>query len=251
MKYFKLFDEQTAFDDTKSTVDRPNVAVVKESGDVFLTGRNANGHAFVDLGLSVRWATMNVGAAKETDCGYYFMWGETTPNITCSWQNYKYCDATAETTNSNAMLNKYYTSTAYGANPDNKTTLDLEDDAARFHMGGDWRMPTRTEIQELLNNTTNEWFDNFNGTGRKGYKFISKADTSKYIFIPASGERDGDNVWDTNLSCHLWSSSLSSSRFANNMYFLDPQREGNTKPYPYGDSMWRIVGSVVRGVLEF
>ena len=184
MKYFKLFDEQTAFDDTKSTVDRPNVAVVKESGDVFLTGRNANGHAFVDLGLSVRWATMNVGAAKETDCGYYFMWGETTPNITCSWQNYKYCDATAETTNSNAMLNKYCTNSSYGT-VDNKTTLDLEDDAARFHMGGDWRMPTRTEIQELLDNTTNEWFENFNGTGRKGYKFISKADTSKYIFIPA------------------------------------------------------------------
>ena len=244
MKYFKLFDEQTAFDDTKSTVDRPNVAVVKESGDVFLTGRNANGHAFVDLGLSVRWATTNVGAAKETDCGYYFMWGETTPNITCSWQNYKYCDGSENT------LTKYNINSSYGT-VDNKTTLDLEDDAARFHMGGDWRMPTRTEIQELLNNTTHEWFDNFNGTGRKGYKFISKADTSKYIFIPASGERDGDNVWDTNLSCHLWSSSLytSNPNCANNLYFLNP--EGNTKPYPYGDSMWRIVGSVVRGVLEF
>ena len=242
MKYFKLFDEQTAFDDTKSTVDRPNVAVVKESGDVFLTGRNANGHAFVDLGLSVRWATTNVGAAKETDCGDYFMWGETTPNITCSWQNYKYCDGSENT------LTKYNINSSYGT-VDNKTTLDLEDDAARFHMGGDWRMPTRTEIQELLNNTTHEWFDNFNGTGRKGYKFISKADTSKYIFIPASGERDGDNVWDTNLSCHLWSSSLSSPKAANNLYFLNP--EGNSKPYPYGDTMWRIVGSVVRGVLEF
>ena len=250
MKYFKLFDEQTAFDDTKSTVDRPNVAVVKESGDVFLTGRNANGHAFVDLGLSVRWATMNVGAAKETDCGYYFMWGETTPNITpSSWQNYKYCDATAETTNDNAMLNKYYTSTKYGDNPDNKTTLDLEDDAARFHMGGDWRMPTRAEIQELLDNTTNEWFENFNGTGRKGYKFTSKADPSKYIFIPASGSLT-DKVWDVNLSCHLWSSSLSSSRAANNLYFLQPGYKGNDRG-PYGDTMWRPTGSVVRGVLEF
>ena len=45
MKYFRVFNEQTAFNDIKSTVDRPNVAVVKESGDVFLTGRNANGHA--------------------------------------------------------------------------------------------------------------------------------------------------------------------------------------------------------------
>ena len=232
-------------------VDYDRVILDSTTDDVIIRGGYSNGHPYVDLGLSVKWATMNVGATSETDYGYFFQWGDVVDksNSDCSWQNYKYCDATAETTNDNAMLNKYYTSTKYGDNPDNKTTLDLEDDAARFHMGGDWRMPTRTEIQELLDNTTNEWFENFNGTGRKGYKFTSKADPSKYIFIPASGSLT-DKVWDVNLSCHLWSSSLSSSRAANNLYFLQPGYKGNDRG-PYGDTMWRIVGSVVRGVLEF
>ena len=105
-------------------------------------------------------------------------------------------------------MTKYNTSTSYGENPDKIATLDPEDDAARANMGGDWRMPTRTEIQELLNNTTTEWFDNFNGTGRKGYKFISKADTSKYIFIPAAGCSSNGSVYNVGYYGYVWSSSL-------------------------------------------
>ena len=196
MKYFKLFDEQTAFDDTKSTVDRPNVAVVKESGDVFLTGRNANGHAFVDLGLSVRWATTNVGAATETDCGYYFMWGETTPNITCSWQNYKYCDGSENT------LTKYNINSSYGT-VDNRMTLTTQDDAARAIMGNEWRMPTDNDFQELLKNTTNEWVTNFNGSRVNGRKFTGS--NGNYIFFPATGDCQDGSVGGVGDIGHVWS----------------------------------------------
>ena len=40
---------------------------------------------------------------------------------------------------------------------DNKTTLDLEDDAARVNMEGDWRMPTASEYQTLYNETLWIW----------------------------------------------------------------------------------------------
>ena len=93
---------------------------------------------------------MNVGATTETDYGDYFMWGETTPNTVYDWAHYKYCNG-SETT-----MTKYCTDSSYGT-VDNKTTLDLEDDAARANMGGNWRMPTPTEYQTLYNETLWVW----------------------------------------------------------------------------------------------
>ena len=143
------------------------------------------GGGYVDLGLpsGLKWAKCNVGAKKETDYGYYIQWGDIVDktNSNCSWTTYKHGNADAN------ALTKYNYATSYGENPDGKTTLDPEDDAARFHMGGDWRMPTKDEFQELLDNTTNEWVIDFNGSGVNGRKFTSKTDKSKYIFIPAAG----------------------------------------------------------------
>ena len=93
---------------------------------------------------------MNVGATTETDDGDYFMWGETTPNTVYDWAHYKHCNG------SNTTMTKYCTDSSYGT-VDNKTTLDLEDDAARANMGGDWRMPTATEYQTLYNETLWVW----------------------------------------------------------------------------------------------
>ena len=108
----------------------------------------ANGQLYVDLGLpsGLKWAKCNVGAEKETDYGYYFMWGDIEDKSydECSWESYKYCNWSYDT------LTKYNTFPLFGEKPDDKTKLDSEDDAARVHMGSDWRMPTRTEIQELL-----------------------------------------------------------------------------------------------------
>ena len=160
------------------------------------------GYEYVDLGLpsGLKWAKCNVGAEKETDYGYYFQWGDTVDksNADCTLESYKFYDGT---------INKItkYTST------DGKTTLEPEDDATTQTMGGKWRMPTRTECQELLENTDNEWVEDFNGTGVNGRKFTSKTDESKYIFIPASGYRLGSSFNYQPKVGYLWSSSLTTN----------------------------------------
>ena len=94
-----------------------------------------NGHDYVDLGLSIKWATCNVGASSPEEYGDYFAWGETEPKSIYDWSTYKYCNG-SETT-----LTKYNYSNIYGT-VDNKTTLEMSDDAARANWGGGWRMPT-------------------------------------------------------------------------------------------------------------
>ena len=165
----------------------------------------ANGQLYVDLGLpsGLKWAKCNVGAEKETDYGYYFMWGdiEDKSDDECSWESYKYCNWSYDT------LTKYNTFPLFGEKPDDKTKLDLEDDAAKAHMGSDWRMPTQTEIQELLENTENEWVEDYKRSGVNGRKFTSKINGNS-IFIPAAGIcRDG-SVDYVGSSGGIWSSSL-------------------------------------------
>ena len=111
-----------------------------------------NGYAYVDLGLSVKWATMNVGASKAEEYGDYFAWGETQPKSTYDWSMYKYCNGSSST------LTKYCNMSSYGNNgfTDNKTQLELSDDAARVNWGGSWRMPTDAEWTELYEQCTRE-----------------------------------------------------------------------------------------------
>ena len=166
---------------------------------------------YVDLGLPSRlkWAKCNVGAKKETDYGYYFQWGDIVDksNSNCNWENYKYCNGSHNT------LTKYCTDTeddSYGT-VDDKRTLEPMDDAARVYMGSEWRMPTITDFQELLEHTTNVWVENFNESGIGGRKFTSTTDTSKYIFIPASLERSVFSTYVTGPMYSIWSSSLRTS----------------------------------------
>ena len=198
-------------------------------------------YEYVDLGLpsGLKWAKCNVGAETETDYGDYFMWGSTTPNTDeeCSWESYKYCNWSYDT------LTKYNTFPLFGEKPDDKTKLDSEDDAARVHMGGDWRMPTQTEIQELLENTENEWVEDYNGTEINGMKFTSKINGNS-IFIPAAGIcRDG-SVDYVGSSGGIWSSSLKDDypNLAWYLYF----NSGDC--YIYGSR--RCIGRSVRGVMD-
>ena len=162
-------------------------------------------YEYVDLGLpsGLKWAKCNVGAKTETGYGYCFQWGdiEDKTNSDCGWESYKYGDG--------SNFSKYNTgNNGYGGTIDNKTTLDIEDDAAVQIMGSDWRMPTQDELQELADNTDNEWICNYNGTGVNGRKFTSKTDTSKYIFIPASGIRSNSSFLFQGSYGAVWSSSL-------------------------------------------
>ena len=167
----------------------------------------------IDLGLpsGLKWANMNVGATKPEEYGEYFAWGETEPKTDYSWSTYKWCDGSENT------LTKYNNNSSYGT-VDNKTVLDLEDDAAHVHWGGSWRLPTHNETNELINNCiVEESYEN----GVKGWRFTSKKEgfTDKHIFIPAAGI-----CWDSGLSFagsggRWWTSSLYSSS-PNQSYFL-------------------------------
>jgi hypothetical protein len=141
-----------------------------------------NGHEYVDLGLSVKWATMNIGAKATKEYGDYFAWGETEPKDTYSWSNNKWSNGSSST------LTKYNTKN-YNGTVDNKIVLDLEDDAAHANWGGTWRMPTCEECQELVDKCTTTLIS-LNGVN--GYKVTGPNGNS--IFFPAAGDRYFDSL---------------------------------------------------------
>ena len=169
-----------------------------------------NGHAYVDLGLSVKWATCNVGATTPEGYGNYYAWGETSPKTTYNWSSYKYCNGSYDT------MTKYCTKSSYGT-VDNKTTLELSDDAARVNWGGSWRMPTLAEQEELMDTDNCTWtWTTQNGV--KGYKVTSKKNGNS-IFLPATGHRYDDDLNDAGDYGDYWSSSLS-AYYSDNAYYF-------------------------------
>ena len=103
----------------------------------------------MDLGLSVKWATCNVGAFFPEDLGDLFAWGETESKSSFSVENYRFRLSGGDV--EDLRFSKYNTMYARGI-VDNKIQLDPEDDAARMIWGATWRMPTKDEFQELIEN---------------------------------------------------------------------------------------------------
>lgn len=156
-----------------------------------------NGHEYVDLGLSVKWATCNVGADSPEDYGDYFAWGETEPKSTYYCSTYKWSEGDSDN------LTKYCTISSYGT-VDYKTQLDLSDDAARVNWGGSWRMPTHEEFTELRERCSWTWPTQ---NGVKGYKVTSKTNGNS-IFLPAAGYRYDSSLTEVGSRGYYWSSSL-------------------------------------------
>ena len=235
---------KTADPTSLPTANYDRVIYNSETDNVIIKGANANGYPYVDLGLpsGLKWAKCNVGAASETENGLFFQWGETTTDTDYTWATYKHWDSTGST------LKKYNTSTDYGENPDGMSTLRPEDDAARANMGGDWRMPTKDNFQELITYTDNEWINDFDGNGTKGYKFTSKKDRNNYIFIPASQWYEDFSTYVQDISYGVWSSSLYTSRpreawgLSFNSRYIKAEEE-------YTCTYDRYYGMAVRGVL--
>lgn len=166
-----------------------------------------NGREYVDLGLpsGTKWATMNIGAKAPEEYGDYFAWGETTPKSEYGVSTYKYCNG------STTSLTKYCSNSFNGYNgfKDNKTVLDLEDDAAHVNWGGSWRMPTNEEWEELRSSSNCTWtFTTINGV--HGYKVHSKITgyTDNWIFLPGAGNRRESLLTGVNGYGYYWSSSL-------------------------------------------
>ena len=152
----------------------------------------------VDLGLSIKWASVNLGAEKPEEDGYYYAWGETEIKRIYDWDHYKFW-----TYNHYGYYSKYVIDGNYGIY-DGKTRLEAEDDVAQAKLGKGWRMPTRQELKELQEECTWSFIDE---KDHKGYKVIGKNGNS--IFLPLSGY-----IGDTQLNCwgthgYYWSSDLS------------------------------------------
>lgn len=184
-------------------LDRKDLVVKKSSptGDT---------HSYVDLGLpsGTLWATCNIGANSPEEYGDYFAWGETkgynSGKTDFDLDTYRWCNG-----HYNEMT-KYCTYSKYGYNgfTDDKTELDLEDDAAYVNWGPDWCMPSIKQFVELINssNTTTEWTTQ---NGVNGIKITSKTNGNS-IFLPAAGYRRSSSLSRAGSYGSYWSRSLSS-----------------------------------------
>ena len=178
-----------------------------------------NGYEYVDLGLpsGLKWATCNVGASSPEDYGDYFAWGETSPKAEYTWEN----SVTGGEQMSDISGNAQY-------------------DAAAANWGGSWRMPTKDEMQELVDYCEWEWTQ---VNGVNGSKVIGP--NGSCIFLPAAGRRHGSSPSDAG-SCGLyWSSTPSDyddDGYAYYLYFDD----GLEHVY----SNLRYLGHTVRPITE-
>ena len=155
-----------------------------------------NGYVAVDLGLSVKWATCNIGAESPEDYGNYYAWGETN-------------------TKSNYSAS---TSVTYGVEMED-ISGNAEYDAATANWGGSWRMPTYDEMEELINDCT---WEETTLNDIKGYLVIGKNGNS--IFLPFAGSKSGSDTYvyyDDEASGYYWSSTpidRYNNQFAKNYY---------------------------------
>ncbi len=249
-RYLKVFANQEEYESRKDSIlEQPYVVLLEDTKKMIFSGSDpydpANGYEYVDLGLpsGIKWAKLNVGATKESDPGLFFQWGDTEGYTSdqCgkgegqkvfTWEDYKWCNG------SDTSITKYCTIGSYGI-VDNKIVLDLEDDGCHIHMGGDWRLPTGTNMQELIDNTN---WEHVTIEGMTGEKFTNKLDPSKYIFLPGADCYNGSFRLGTGTLS--WSSSLSdfTSRYAKYLYGFNNTSSVSTNS--------RCIGSPLRGVID-
>ena len=153
-------------------------------------------HEYVDLGLSVKWATCNIGAETPEEYGDYFAWAEVETKEKYNWVTYKYCNG-SETT-----LTKYCYDNAYGT-VDDKLILDSEDDAAVVNLGGFWRIPTIDEWTELYEKCNWMWVVQ---NGINGYKITGPSGNS--IFLPVAGFIFNKRSYYLGTDGFYWTNSL-------------------------------------------
>ena len=173
--------------------------------DMRATGQD-EGYEYIDLGLpsGTLWATCNVGATTPEGYGDYFAWGETRPKESYTKSNYIYTDS--------------------------PKCLPLSADAANVNWGGDWHMPTISQIDEILDENNCNWiFTKMNGV--VGQLVVSKHN-GKSIFLPAAGNIEDDvYYWQGRCACY-WSSDNSDS-YLDRSYIMN-FCESNTGSYDNG-----------------
>ena len=180
---------------TKKSSEEPIDQDQEQKKDTIILTGTESGHDWVDLGLpsGIKWATCNVGSEKTEGYGNYYAWGETDTKESFSWETYKY--GTYDCDEDYSKLTKYNQT-------DSIQNLEAIDDVAT-QWGGNWRMPTTAEWNELLTKCTWTWTakDSVNG-----YEVKSK--NGYDIFLPAAGCRFDDGLYFAGSVGNYWSSSL-------------------------------------------
>ncbi|MBR5983967.1 MAG: hypothetical protein IK025_09675 [Bacteroidales bacterium] len=182
------------------------------------TTGTVNGHDWVDLGLpsGTKWATCNVGATNPEYFGNHYAWGEITTKEVYNSSTYTYSD--------------------------NPTTLPQNADVATVNWGTDWRMPTSTEMQELINNCTHVWTTINGSNGR-----LFTGPNGNSIFLPAAGVYSGSTYWHNNDGGFYWLSSISTNNSSSawDFYFYSDSydMDDNTSYRFYGQSVRPVLAS--------
>ena len=226
--HISLSNSPEGYTEPDVTATYTAASTANASRSISLMYEEASG--FVDLGLSVKWAEGNIvkngtkySIGAPTDQGCYFSWGNVEGH--------------------NKGEGYDFSSTTYNSTSGSKLTADISAtggyDAARATLGGNWRMPTKAECEELINNCTCTWTTQ---DGVNGMRFTSKKSgyTGNSIFIPASGYYGGTSLSDEGSRGYYWSSTWNSSSSAWYLYFHSGDQRMN-----YGS---RLYGFTVRAV---
>lgn len=210
--YYASFTEMGGVQIFSSVKSFSTKAFVDKAGDA------------IDLGLSVKWSSWNVGAESPEEFGGYYAWGETEEKAHYDWSTYKWCNGSYDS------MTKYCFDSCFGT-VDNKNNLSPEDDVAHVKWGERWRMPTIDEIDELCNKCTWVW-TSLNGVN--GY--LITGPNGNGIFLPAAGHRDGKNVNGCGSYGSYWSATVveNCSYIACFLYFRGGEYDWNDNNRYYG-----------------
>ena len=195
-----------------------------EKGDMGVV----NGHAWVDLGLpsGTKWATCNIGATSPEEYGDYFAWGDTEPAPN---NNYSFSNCPTYGLSASELQSQGYI--------DSEGNLTAQYDAAVANWGGGWRMPTRSEMQELIDKCTWTWTAQ---NGVNGYKVTSTVN-SNYIFLPAAGYRYGTSLNNAGSNGYYWSSTPDSNIYAYYLYFSSSSHSVDYDNRNYGRTVRPVI----------
>ena len=178
----------------------------------------------IDLGLSVKWGSCNIGAETPEAYGNYYAWGEVNTKENYSWNEYKYYEPISK------KITKYNAS-------DKMTILEANDDIATILLGNKWRIPTSAEMEELVKKCTWKWFED-EKSGYCGY-WITGPNGNR-IFLPAAGCINGNEPYAAEFYGYYWTSENVSfeNKLAVHLFFNDDKANAsNVSNRYYGFSI--------------
>ena len=191
-------------------------------------------YEYVDLGLSVKWATSNLGTSNPEESGKFFSWGEVTSKDNYNISNYIWCEG------DNTSYTKYCISKENGT-VDNKSVLESEDDAATAERGANWRIPTKAEFDELIADCL--WEESLSSDGSIKVYIIKSMKNENSIILPMTGHYENNvrrsyDMEGEEMEFMYWANELKSGQtvqgsvfYADPGWWEDPQTKGFARYY--------------------